>query len=110
MIVFEFFGGVKPVISVFITNVSVTEINVVIVSLIVRIQVSVIFIVATFDVSIHSSTTNALKGLHGWETREKGIGFQPEISFPFGCDDQITSATTSRHYNSFLKALITIFI
>ncbi len=54
MIVFELFGGVKPVISVLITNVSVTEIKVVIVSLIVTIQVSMIFIVATFDVSIHS--------------------------------------------------------
>ena len=37
----------------------------------------------------------------GGRRERKGIGFQPEISFPFGCDDQITSATTSRHYNSF---------
>ena len=54
MIVFELFGGVNPVISVLITNVSVTEIKVVIVSLIVKIQVSIMLIVATLEVSIHS--------------------------------------------------------
>jgi hypothetical protein len=47
-------GGVKPVIRVLITNVSVTEIKVVIVSLIVTIQVSVMLIVETSEVSIHS--------------------------------------------------------